>query len=151
MTDNKYAPTAWGKSTLRDVTLPSGQVCQIRPLEMEDIIQLGLMDIMDAQAMQAAPQDHLGNGGVPQSIPDNVLKDGAMNKMIGAIDDIIPGVVVQPTVRSAFSGSGTAKTRVPENFREQGVVYTDQISMEDKFELFSEAMGGIDSTAKFSE
>lgn len=44
---NPYEPTTWGTSQLEDLTVPSGQLCQVRKTSLEVLIELNILQDLD--------------------------------------------------------------------------------------------------------
>jgi hypothetical protein len=69
------------------------------------------------------------------------------------MDKALPHIVVSPVVKLHFTETTVGKTKVtktiPVEEREPGVVYTDQIDLGDKAELFNWAAGGLAAMAQF--
>ena len=63
----------------------------------------------------------------------------AVSEMIGMVDKIMPHIIVSPVVRLHYTETTVGKTKVtkviPSEDREEGIVYTDQIGLEDKMFL----------------
>lgn len=157
MTENKYELTGWANSgpKLKDVTLPSGQVCQVKELQMEDILSMGIINQLDSLTGDLI-------SGMDPSVPAKATSgrkktkkqlDEEANKsilelmadpekfggMLDAINKIVVGCVVQPTVLPA----------VEETEREQGRVYVDMIDFNDRITLFTEGFQGLGDMSKF--
>lgn len=142
----------------QELTLPSGQTCLARKMGVEGVIETGLLaqvDVLTATVDQYSRKVKGGNG-VPdgQAIDNSLLKDPkAMSAIIGLVDRLLPHIVVSPPVKLHFLetkvGSTVVTRKIAPEHREDGVVYSDQIELDDKMELFNWAMGGLEKFTSF--
>lgn len=148
-----YALVGWGIGPVtKDLKLPSGQTCKIEMLDMERILELGLVDALDTfssgllpgvakkgskaktkkQSDEESMADILGLLGDPEKF--GKLKE-TMNKV--AVE-----CVVQPKVWAD-----------PESDQEpvEGRLYVSRIPFADRMEIFSGAMDGMAELGQFRE
>jgi len=152
-TENKYAVTGWkrkGDNTF-DYTLPSGQTCRLRKLNMETIAELGLMDELDTftGSIQVTPSKKAkGKGAKPLTeeeqgaeVMKKMLKNkDAFIKMLGTINKVVVSCVVEPRVHPEPQDGSP---------RDEELVYTDDIEFEDKMLIFQEVFEGMSKMESF--
>lgn len=149
------APTAVGEN----LTLPSGQTCIARRMGIEDLVEAGILEHADSLT-SLVDEKHIQKvrgGKVADHDRINiqsVMKDpGALRSILTVADKALPMIVIDPTVKLHYvpteDGKSTRMLGVDE--REDGVVYTDQIGLADKMELFSWAMGEMGGLQSFRD
>lgn len=166
----KYAPTAWGQFTV-DLTCPSGQVCQARKVAMEDIVELDILD--DVDFLGGIVSDHADNASgkkkpqdrqpkkltkaqeaakEQQELRDMMADKSRFRKMVHVMDKLVSHVVVQPEITSCWQNIGEDNfKKIPEDEREEGVIYSDSVSLADKMYIFDYCFEGVSKTKSFRE
>jgi hypothetical protein len=159
---NPYVPTAWGMTQLEDLTVPSGQLCQVRKAGVQNLIAAGvienadtLLSVVDRRHLKRvqgkAREEAQANG---QLMPDGsvidteaVLKDPSnLLKVFDLVDKIVIHTVVQPEVLP----TPDIKDRLTaEEIVAKGQVYSDMIDMMDKMFIFQYAVGGSTDLERF--
>lgn len=150
-----------------ELTTPSGQTCRARKMSIEAMIAAGLLaesDAITAMVAKHMKQPKARKKGptppktdkVPEvDIPSLMRDPKAVSEMITMVDRIIPHVVVSPVVKLHYTETTVGKTTVtkmiPVADREAGVVYTDQVGLEDKMYLFDWAAGGLGTMLAFRQ
>lgn len=154
--DSKYAPTAWGGELLEDVTVPSGQTCQCRRPGMQGLIAKGILDKMDI--LTATVNDkHISRVKKGKAAAEQIVDDPAkLLEVLDSIDKVLCYIVVQPAlsrpvVEEQDDDGNTVERPIEDDEREEGVVYTDRIDVEDKMFLFNFAVGGTRDVATFRQ
>lgn len=159
-----YAPTVWGE-TFFDVTVPSGQTCQVRQIQMDDLIELDILEQIDSLSSTVQtetvdpvrnPRDHQQRQRTKaeQAEDDTAFVRELMAdktqfaRMSLVIDKVVAAVVVQPPVTLAYHPDGT---RLAPSERTDGVIYTDSVGFNDKMFLFDECFGGIRKLEQFRD
>lgn len=149
MTEDKYALTAWGAPkniNEKDVTLPSGQLCRVRELQMEDVLELDLIDAVDTFTGQLIDDRADGKETSHESDAKSFLTflrdKEKREKLLKIVDATIPRAVVAPVVLPALP-KGRAK--------KEGFIYVDQIELNDKLAIFTEIFQGFGDVSKFRE
>lgn len=130
-----------------ELTLPSGQTCRARKIGMEGLLQAGLIGEADTLS-SLVDQKHVrkvrgakGKADGETLDAESLVKDSkGMAALMGMTDKALPMIVVSPVVRLNLDENGDV---IPLAKREKGVIYTDQIGMLDKFELFAWAVGDM--------
>lgn len=162
MTDNKYAPTTWGaKSAFVDLTVPSGQTCQVRQPGVENLIAAGVLDNADTLMALVNSKVEKAQGKKPQAKraaadPTQIFQQDPKQlvAVFGMIDRIVEHMVVQPVVVRpvirTLNEDGTFDERpmMPEE-RNQDTIYTDSVELQDRMFLFQYAIGGGDDIESF--
>jgi hypothetical protein len=141
---NKYVATAWGnrQENLTDLTCPSGQVCQVRRPGVEGLVELGVLDNVDSLT-SIVHTDHIKRvqGGEAAVDVQALAKDPkALKNVLNTMNDIVVAVVVQPAL-SHIPGKGEE--------RQENVIYTDMVALEDKTFIMQYAIGGSSDLEKF--
>lgn len=128
-----------------ELTLPSGQTCRARKIGMEGMLAAGLINEADTLS-SLVDFKHIRKVRGAKGRPDgeeldtkSLLKDPkALLSLMGMADRALPLIVVSPTVVLNRDENGVV---IPLEDRDPDKVYTDQIDVLDKFELFGWAMG----------
>lgn len=163
---NRYAPTTWGAPKLQDLEVPSGQLCQVKPPGVEQLIHAGVLENVDTLT-SLIDKKHIKRvqGKTPaakKSDDDVTLPDGSIMskasllqdkdnlvKVFGLVDKVAVAMVVQPQVLPV---PDDPTLRVPlDELAKNGQVYTDQIDMMDKMYIFQYAVGGGTDLEQFRE
>lgn len=145
--NNVWANTTPTTGEEEELTLPSGQTCSARKIGMEGLLQAGLINEADTLS-GLVDSKHIRKVKGARGKPDgevlnteSLVKDPkGMATLIEMTDKAIPLIVVSPVVKLNKDENGRV---IPLSGREPGVVYTDQIGMIDKFELFAWAVGDM--------
>lgn len=140
--NGKYELTGWGRKPSdneKDVKLPSGQLCRVKVLEMEDIIELDLIDALDTFSGKLLEDPRKSKKKKKDEGPMNgfmdLLRDKERSKkLIETINKVIPQAVVIPTVLP-IPAEG-------EERREDGL-YVDRIPLPDRFTIFGATFEGF--------
>lgn len=157
-----YAPTVWGQPQFQDLTVPSGQLCQVRLPGVQQLIAAGVIDSADTLT-SLVDQKHIKRvrsktaGKAPEKEIDtqSLMKDPEnLKKLFTLMDQVAIHMVVQPEVVSCLKevtdAEGNTETIViPYADREQDRVYSDQIDMIDKMFIFQYAVGGGSDVESF--
>lgn len=130
-----------------ELTLKSGQTCRARKIGMEGLIQAGLISESDT-LLSLVDEKHVrkirGAKGKADGLAlnaESVVKDPrGMTAIVAMTDKALPLILVSPVVKLNKDDAGNV---IPLDKREPNVVYTDQIGMLDKFELFAWAVGDM--------
>jgi len=145
-TNNKYAATSWSKELIRDVEVPSGQVCQVRIPGVQGLITAGLLDSIDSltSLVQTEHIDRMEKGAATTPTAEdmaNLAKNGpALVQGLKLMDRVVCHVVLQPEVLPIPDDDGA---------RQPGAVYTDMLEMTDKIYLFQLVLGGVQDLETF--
>lgn len=158
--NNVWASTP-AENAVEEITLPSGQVCHARRMGLETMIAAGLLG--EADSLSAVVGDkHItrvreakGNKVKEELSASSMMRDPkALQRIVLLVDRATPFIVAEPRVVSHVEileegkGDQLPVTRLVEN-REPGVIYTDQIGLEDKMFLFNFAVGGTRDLERF--
>jgi len=138
---------------VENITLPSGQTCDARKIGMEGLIVAGVMEEADSLSVLVDTK-HLrkvrgakGRVDGTEIDPGALMRDGkALAGMTSMVDKCLPLIVADPPVSYHLDGDGLP---IPVNQRKAGQVYTDQIDMLDKFELFTWSVGSLGDLESF--
>lgn len=155
MTENKYEVTAWGSGPRPfDIELPSGQLCLVKPLEMPDIIRLGIINQLDGFSALLVGEDD----SKPKKVKDHqktkkqikreeearilgVLSTGDnFETMMNTMETVVLECVLKPQI--------VADPEDPEDMIE-GVPYIANVSFNDQMHIFNEVFQGLGGMEKF--
>ncbi len=144
--EDEYAVTGWNFSEkFFDLTLPSGQRCQVRKLEMEDILRMNLVNELDTFSAAIQVGDDKDDKRSDEERGTDVMKklteqaDG-LSKFQGTMDKVIMECVQKPSVQPAPKGNSK---------RKPGVAYIDAIGFMDKMTIFSAVFDGMSDMESF--
>ena len=138
-----YTASAWGTTPTFEVTVPSGQTCLVRELTVERLIEMGLLQAINSL------EGIIGNqvlpaveGKKPVEVDMTSLMKNAdqLTAVIDLVNTIVCEAVVAPKVYPVPDPGGD---------RVMGLVYVDSIGLGDRFALFGEVTGNLDSLATF--
>lgn len=170
MNNSQYSPTTWGADPVSDLRVPSGQLCQVKQLTMEDVVDLDIMDQVDSLGSIVEtehidrvkkPQDHSAKQPTKaqkakqeveeqqrqEEITRELLKDkNKFKAMADAIDKVVERVVLQPSIIRPIDDDGN-----PLKQREKGVIYMDSVSFADKMAIFDYCFEGVSNMESFRE
>jgi hypothetical protein len=177
---NPTPASQWNTSSNREeLELPSGNVCLIKRPGIEKLFTAGVLPdelskialkaIADAQA-PGKPRDHLPAGGVKEDDLDPELMtkflegEGALEDLFSSFDKVTSYCVVEPKcqwhMRKVLDAHGDhlvdSKGRpqyeeIPESERDENVLYTDKVDMDDKAFIFNFVVGGTRDIERFRE
>lgn len=154
----------WGskkKASTFELDLPSGNTVLCKRVDMPTLLASGafpdtLMSIVSEKIDTAT-----GASDKPQEMDPTVVKGvledpKKLGELFDAIDKIVPLVVAQPVVinhkREVMDANDqpTGKFEViPDEDRDDEIVYTDAIDLEDKMFIFQYAVGGTREVEDF--
>lgn len=172
MPSENFTPNnVWGSTapegSEEELTLPSGQTCRAKKVTVTSMIEAGILN--NADSLTAMVDQYTrkvkGGKGVADGTPivDNkILGDSkALKMMIEMADRSLPEIVISPPVHLHFSEQVIGKTTVTKKLNDDqraviraatpGVIFTDQIDLEDKMELFEWGVGGLKAFSSFRE
>lgn len=174
MTENKYAATVWGQAKFQDLEVPSGQLCQVRMSGVQQLIGAGVLDSADTltslidekhikrtQSRGKAPAkprvegDALKNpdGTTTKVDTNSLLKDPEkLARVFELVDKVTAHMVVQPEIKRPVKlNEKGVEIPLGGDEREDGVVYTDMIDLQDKMFIFQYAVGGDTDLESFRQ
>jgi hypothetical protein len=149
--NDKYAVVkSWASDIFYDYELPSGQLCQLKKLQMEDLAKMNLVEMMDTFASLMAEPDASKKAkgkAKPKSVEEQNRERGLrlfenperLAKVLETSNTVCIMAINQPKVHAAPAD--------PED-RLEGVVYVDSIPFDDKIAVMNHVMdtlGGADS------
>lgn len=179
--ENFVPNTIWASSqatgTEEELTTPTGQTCRAKRMSIESMIAAGLLAEADAvtalvvkhikKVRPGGKQSKKGAAEPSVDIPSLIRDPKAVGEMITMVDRVIPHVVVSPPVALHYTetkvGNTTVTKTIPEEAEEgkpsriamreerPGLIFTDQIGLEDKMFLFDWSAGGLGSMLAFRE
>lgn len=153
-TENKYAPTQWGGEVFNDVTMPSGQVAQLRRPGVQGLIAAGLLESLDSLSAivgqdliptaqgKKAPSDRKPKKAKSPEIDIKTLmkKPEQLANIMHLVDRVTVHCVMQPKIEMAPNDITS---------RKEGVIYTDSIDLGDRMFIFNYAVGGTTDLQTF--
>lgn len=162
--DQTFTPNnVWASAPIdgvqEELIMPSGQTCRARRISVQAVIETGMIGQLDSltATVDSYTRKVKGGKGVPDGsvvMSDKLLGDTeALNLIIGAVDQIIPHVVVSPNVKLHYTQVKVGETVVTKLIkaedRQPGQVYTDMIDFTDKMFLFEWSVGGLAGLTSF--
>jgi hypothetical protein len=151
---NPYAPTAWGTaSNFVDLTMPSGQTAQVRQAGVQNLVSAGVLDDVDTLSTLVNEKHVKRVKGKPVVDAKSMMADPKnMLRVLATVDKVVEYMVIQPPVKRPveqyMDSEGQVKER-PIVGREPGVVYTDQIDLNDRMFIFQYSTGGATDVEQF--
>lgn len=134
-----YAVTSWGE-TEYDFRTPSGQLCRMKKLRPEELLETGILD--KVTRLPGFAEEHIQKAeGQPPTVSALPGKK-EIQDLIEVLDKLIPVIVVKPSVHSVPP---------PEQERVPGVIYTDMIELGDRIAIMERAMTGVKRLDNFRE
>lgn len=133
---SKYAITTWG-SDLYDFRVPSGQLCQMRKLRPEKLIETGLLDKITRLPGLVEVEVRKAEGLPPQAaIPDAEQ----LKQVVAVVNPLMSLVVVQPQV------CADDVDPLP-----QGAIHVSDIELFDRIAIMNRATQGVAKLDNFRE
>jgi hypothetical protein len=157
---SQYAPTTWGQEPTHDLTVPSGQLCQVRLPGVQQMINAGVFESIDTLTGVVSEkhikrvQGRSQKQGQPVEIDTNSLMKNPedLAKVFEIVDKVTEHMVLQPKVKRPIRKAVDGKeVLLPFDEREDDVVYTDRIDAMDKMFIFQYAVGGDTDVESFRE
>jgi hypothetical protein len=165
-TPDQQVNNVWGQSTLGTsvfLELPSTQTCRAKVVGMQGVLEAGVMgeaDSLTAFVGREYVRKVRGGKGIPdreEIDPVELMKNPkTLQKIIKMVDGLMPHVIVDPRVMCHYEvinlGKEDEDTRmIPPGERKSGVIYTDQIPLEDKMFIFNFALSGVKEVETFRQ
>ena len=156
----------WGSNVAEGTTVyltaPSGQTCHATRMGLPGLVKAGVLGEADSLTAFVDKKHIRRVRGGKEEDHDEVNMESIMNdpdqlgRILMLVDRTLPLVVVAPRVMKHFTdekddAGKDITVRIPDNERESGVVYTDQIGLEDKMFLFNWTVGGSADAERFSD
>ena len=132
-------PSGWGVVKPRlDLRLPSGAFVQIEPLELTELLQLGIIDSIDSFSQKLLPAvQGQASQLSEEELSKNVLKDASqLGGVLEVVNKVVSRAIVQPQVHVL------AEDAVPE----QGKLYAHLIPLEDRMAVFEAVLPDMSDT-----
>jgi hypothetical protein len=151
---DRYAPTTWGTATnFNDLTMPSGQTAQVRQPGVQNLVSAGVLDDVDTLSTLVNEKHVKRVKGKPVVDHKSMMGDPKnMLRVLETVDKVVEYMVIQPNVKRPVEqyvdSEGQTKER-PLAGREPGIVYTDQIDLNDRMFIFQYSTGGATDVEQF--
>lgn len=144
-----------------DLELPSGEVCLVRRPGMDILMAEGVFSDSLLPLVQES-MDKARSGGSKTPAPEidtsELLKDPKkMSDIMDSYDKVVVLVVREPAVawhkrEAGMNSEGKPHFEtIPESERDDEIVYTDDIDLNDKMFIFQFVVGGSSDLASFRE
>lgn len=164
-TPNAVWSSADPEGQTEELTLSSGQTCLAKRVTVTGLIESGILT--QADSLTAVVDQYTrkvkGGKGIADGTPvidSALLRDSAtISAMIMMADRSLPAIVISPPVALHFKDVTVGKTTVTKALTpaerkdiqdaRPGVVFTDQIGLDDKMELFEWGVGGLKAFSSF--
>jgi hypothetical protein len=158
----------WKKATTgHELPLPSGNVCLVKRIGMEKLLESGIIPdslskiVMEQiQRAQIGPQDHKKKDqGLDDAALAKMLGDpNALANMMSSFDKVTAECVISPKVlwhRRPVRGDDGLPTDevedIPDDERDPDVLYTDDVDQDDKMFIFNYVVGGTKDLEQFRQ
>lgn len=156
--ENKYAPSAggWGADPYLDLTVPSGQLCQVKRVNPRVLVALGLVDSVDplTALVDVKHIKRVGSGPTQTREIDekSLMSDPrALVNLLDIADKLCEAIIVQPPIKRPIRLVDGKEFDLQPHERVEGVIYTDMVDEMDKMFVFSWALGGSTDLEQFRE
>jgi len=165
---SEFVPNnVWGSAASteaeEELTLPSGQTCRARRVTIVSMIEAGILNEADSLTGIVDQYTRKVKGGKTADgvkIDNSILGDPkALALMIEMADRAVPAIVVSPPVSLHFYERKVGSTKVTKKYTDEerdklrterpGLIFTDQIDLDDKMELFQWGVGGLRAFSSF--
>lgn len=140
-----YAPKQWGQ--LQDFTCPSGQRCALRPLDLNELLQLGLLEKLNMLTGTTEEVVRTAQGQPPVNVQKILEDPKQVVTLMEVIDKTLVTVVAKPALLSATDENG----KIPFDKRVPGAVYVDSVGVADRMAIFQHVMRGVEEMQPFRE
>lgn len=142
-TPARFTPTSWGAGgggDTEELTVPSGQLVLVRTPGVQGLLHAGVLERVDS--VTALVAKHLGpDGRVSADETTGLASDSeAVAEMLRLMERVVCHIVLEPHIEPAPSDV----TR-----RQDGVIYSDTISLADRAFLFNYAVAGVRDAESF--
>lgn len=131
-------PKGWGQvKESFDLTLPSGAHVRVRELEVSDLIDLGVLDILDTFTQKVLPKNatEAKKKKADEEFANNLVRDKEkFTGMMDVVDAVCARAIVEPKVLIE---------KDPDKVVE-GSFYAHLIPMDDRMEVFGAAVKSMD-------
>jgi hypothetical protein len=148
--------SAFKKNKGQDLELPSGEVCRAKRPGMEQLLAEGVFSDTLMPMIQKSIDEAKGGHATIDIDEKELLKDPKkMADIMSAYDKVVPLVVLEPRCAYHKRPAGTNSEgkqlweSIPDSERDDEVVYTDEVDIEDKVFIFQWASGGSPDLASF--
>lgn len=174
--------TSWtpaGRVEHREYTTSSGSKCLIRDLDLEDVVELGLLDEMDSLTaiVQTDHLDRVQKGAKPQDrkaksptkaqvaadeekqLREMLRNKESFDKIRSVVDKVVAQCVVEPKLydpwiddpNNATPDNPQGRRKLEQNERDENRAYLDYVNFADKMGIFQAVFGGMESLQQFRE
>jgi hypothetical protein len=142
----------WKRSKGEDLELPSGNIALVKRPGMLEFIKKG---IVPDTLMPTVDEAVRKGKGLPPNQATDLLKDPAkLAAMEEMTDRVLCAVVVDPAVtfhKRQVEGNEDEWEDIPEEDRDENLLYSDEVDLEDKMFIFQYAVGGTRDLERFRE
>jgi hypothetical protein len=163
--------TPAGRKEAKEFTLPSGNKCRVRELELDDVMDLGLLDKFDSlsatvqeehiervqgkKAKRKASSEQDDKKAFRTMMSDPEKREDMKN----IITMVTVACVVEPKLHdpwvndpnSATPKNPMGRRLLEKNERDPQKAYVDYVNFVDKLEIFHEVFGGMERLQQFRE
>lgn len=138
-----------------DLTVPSGQTCHARPVNLDVFLKTGrIPNTLRSMIDQAKAGKEIDN----EEVLEKLFNDGdpkVFNDMIKLVDMVVCDCVIEPKVHripltDEVDEDGD-KIPVPFSERDQEILYVDEIDLTDRMFIFNFAVSGVTDLETFRE
>lgn len=153
---------AWKSKTARmELELPSGEVCLVKRPGLPQLIAANVMPDMLSSLAQNAVDVGQNGGKLPENLEQKIMQEtmsspDGLEKMLLGFARITSFCVVEPTVvfhqRKVDEDDPDSKWEdIPEEDRDEDILYTDEVDMQDQMFIFNFVVGGSSDLTDFRQ
>lgn len=142
--DEEQTPENVENPPINPATGEPHQVCQVRRLDMGDLIKLGIAEELDFMSKALIEDDKKQDGEqAKEAVGRAIMKADNYNRMEKMVNLVVGSGVLQPTLNPApvikerDSRTGEVIEKPNEAARQKGLLYVDHLPWDDRMELFA--------------
>lgn len=169
MANEKYSATSWATTPVHDLKMPSGQLCQVKMLDMEDLVELDIVDQVDELGLVVSDHEEAAKGkpmdrqkkkptkkeaaAAQDKAAKEVMRDKKRFKVMAQVaDKVVAHCVLQPKIVLHVTEDADGELiPIPYDERDPSLVYTDAIPFNDKMFIFDDVFEGTEDLKSFRD
>ncbi|AOE44832.1 tail assembly chaperone [Gordonia phage Terapin] len=132
----------WGQVKPHHVLdLPSGSKVLVKELEIQDLLKMGILDLVDSFSQEILPKNTpKGGSAEKQFLQDLAENSGQFEKMVDVMNQIAASAVAKPPVTYV----APPKPGTPAEDLDPDKIYAHLIPLEDRIAIFEKAVVGME-------
>ncbi|AWY06125.1 tail assembly chaperone [Gordonia phage Suzy] len=147
--DDFKISNGWGRvKPMMALDLPSESRVLIRELEIQDLLKMGILDLVDSFSQEILPKNTpKGDSAEKKFLQDLAENSGQFEKMVDVMNQIAAAAIVKPAVTYVAPPQPGSQ---PEDL-DPDKVYAHLIPLEDRLAIFEKAVAGMDDLFRTGE